>query len=341
MAGAGWFALMTYVVRVSDRGRVAWRAIFLGLLLCSAGAGSEVAQTPEAAPRVAILCSPYRSYREAADALQGVLESRGHACTLITLPKDGDKENRAKAIQSLIETKAAVIVTSGPNATMLALSAVPETPVVFFMVHNALDAEFLSSDSPHRQRVAGVAADVSPKDWLDWIGRLDPGASRLGILRSPRTRRTVGAIESEAQKRGVECAIVDVEDQDFIEALEKLGKADPSGVLMTLDTKVYNSTTVEHLLVWGIRTSTPIWAFSAGIVKAGAFAGLFPDGKEVGRLTAATVQEILRGTPPSKIGARYPRKVIRAVNDRTAGMIEKPVSDKAVDETTLRSGDKP
>ncbi len=337
---------MTLAVRTTNPRQLARRALLIcavlpSAVLCGAGAASDTPPSRDAPPRIAILCSPYRSYRQAAGALQKDLEGRGHACTLITLPKGKDKEGRTKAIQALAETKATVIVTSGANATMMALSAVAETPVVFFMVHNALDADFLSTKSPHRERVAGVTADVSPKDWLDWIGRLDPEASRLSILRSPRTLRTIGAIESEARTRGIKCAIVDVEGEEFLPAVEKLGKAGPGGVLMTLDPTVYKSATVEHLLVWGIRTKTPVWAVSAGIVKAGAFAGLFPDGEAVGQLTAATVQEVLDGKPPARIGVRYPRQLTRAVNDRTAKLIKKTISAKAVDKATLRFGAKP
>jgi len=321
--------------------RLIWKAI-LAVVICS---WTQMAMAePRAAgdrTRVAILCSPYRSYREAASALQEALEQGGCECVLIELPKAGDEPARKEALKRLAEAKPVVIATSGANATSIVLEAVPNTPVVFFMVHNALDAAFMANGNPNRARVAGVAADVSPKDWIDWIVRLDPYGKRIGVLRSPRTRRTVEALEQAARHRGVILSVVDVEENGFLKAIDALNNKDPSSILMTLDPKVYNAATVEHLLVWGIREKKPVWAFSASIVKAGAFAGLYPQAKAVGRQAAELVQKVIEGTAPNKLGVQYPRQVTKAVNDRTAEMIGVTLSSKATDERTVRFGAKP
>ncbi|MFH1419821.1 MAG: ABC transporter substrate binding protein [Planctomycetota bacterium] len=290
---------------------------------------------------VAILVGPYSSYREAACVLQETLEQKGLRCVLIELPKAADEPAHAEALKRLVEARPTVIATSGANITVLALETVQKTPVVFFMVHNALDASFMAKDNPDRVRVAGVAADVSPEDWIDWIIRLVPHSKRIGVLGSVRTKRTVEAIGRAAGKRNVMLSIVDVGKDDFLQALDTLNREHPNGVLMTLDAKVYNSATVERLLVWGIREKQPVWAFSASIVRAGAFAGLYPQTEAVGRQAAELVQKVIDGTAPNKLGVQYPRQVTSAVNARTAEMIGVPLSNKAVDEKTVRFGAKP
>ncbi len=290
---------------------------------------------------VAILVGPYRSYREAASTLQKTLEDAGQRCVLIELPKGADEVARKEAMKRLVDAQPVVIATSGANITSLALKSVPKIPVVFFMVHNALDASFMAEDDPNRGRVTGVAADVAPEDWIDWILRLAPDTRNIGVLVSQRTQRTVAAIGRAAKKRNVRFSVVDIGKGEFLQSLEALNGEHPDGVLMTLDPKVYNSATVERLLVWGIREKKPVWAFSASIVKAGAFAGVYPEPKAVGRQTAELVQKVVGGTAPAKLGVQYPLAVARAVNERTAETIDVPLRKEAVDENTVRFGVKP
>lgn len=331
------------VIRFIDRLRLrlSWRGI-LAIAICwwTAPAAADP-PPPDGRTRVAILCSPYRSYAQAASALRETLEHQGHECIFIELPQSGDESARKKALERLAEAQAAVIATSGATATSLALKAVPDTPVVFFMVHNALDAGFMAEDSPDRARVTGVAADISPKEWIDWIVQLDASGRNIGVLRSPRTGRTIAALEQAARERGVTISAVDVEGNEFFKAIDALREKRSSSVLMTLDPTVFNGATVEELLVWGIRQKKPIWAFSASTVKAGALAGQYADGQAVGQQAAELIQIVIDGASPSELGLQYPRGVTKAVNERTARMIGVELNDDVIDAKAIRFGEKP
>ncbi len=109
---------------------------------------------------------------------------------------------------------------------------------------------------------------------------------------------------------------------------------------MIPDARVYNSTTIQRLLLWGLRQKKPVWTFSANIVKAGALAGMFSDAGKTARQTAELAGGILGGVAPGKIGLRYARDVGTAVNVRTAKMIEVKL-DKVVFPDTIKFGEEP
>ena len=308
-------------------------AITLCLLLATAAATAADPQAP-----VAILYGSQRSYQEAATALRQALEAQGRKCLLVELPKTQDTATDQRIVQQLVEAKPGLIAASGATATSLALESVPTAPVVFFMVPNALDADFLNDSSPYRARVTGVAADVSPKDQIDWIVRLHPAGKRVGVLHSPRTKRTVEAIRVAGAERGVEVVAIEDDGTEFAKAVDTLLQKGCGSALMIPDAKIYNQTSIQHLLLWGIRQKKPVWTFSDSIVKSGAMAGLYCDTQAIGRQTAELVVKVLDGTPPSSLGVQYPRQFGRAVNDRTAEMIGLRLDESVIGRDTLRFG---
>ena len=289
--------------------------------------------------RVAILCTPYRSYQEAAESLRSSLEAAGRECILIALPKGKDEKAQQEALRQLRQAQPTVVAASGAGVTTLALEALPEVPVVFFMVPNALDAEFMQNRA--RARVTGVAADVEPRAQIERILRLHPKTQALAVPCGDRTRRTVAALKQAARRRNIRVNVVEVTPGGFVEALRALDVQRTDGVVMVLDPEVYNSASVEHLLLWGLRQQKPIWAFSASIVKAGALAGSYPDSEAVGRQTAELVLSVLKGTPPADLDIQYPRAITHAVNLRTAEMLHLHLTEAALGEGTLRFGAQP
>jgi ABC-type uncharacterized transport system substrate-binding protein len=202
-----------------------------------------------------------------------------------------------------------------------ALETIPEAPVVFFMMPNALDANFLHDDSRHRARVAGVTSDVAPAQQVDWIRRTQPDRNRIAVLCSTRTERTAEALEIAGRARGIEISPVHARHDRFPAAIDALNEGGFDGVVMIPDSQVYNSPNVQRLLLWGLRQKRPVWAFSDKVVKAGALAGIYSDPARVGNQAAEIAGEILRGKNPKAIGLRHPRSPGRAVNLRTAEMI--------------------
>ena len=311
-------------------------AIALGVW--SAIAGPVHAEGPQSA-RVAIVFGHQHTYRQAAQALQRSLEAAGLECVAAELPKSGESDARDRLADLLATPKPTVIASAGAPATVFALQAFSDVPVVFFMVPNMVDAAFIGEDNPHRSRLAGVAADVSPDDRMEWIKRLHPACRNIAVLHSFRTKRTAEALSAAARRRGMTVKSLEADRQRFPDAIKALNNSGCDGVLMIPDAKVYNAPNVRRLLLWGIRQKKPVWAFSKSVVKAGALAGQYSDAESVGRQAAGLIQEVLAGADAASIGPRYPRRVLRAVNERTADMIRVRLPSGAVGADTARYGD--
>ncbi len=305
-----------------------WRLIAVTVWVCACLAVPDrSARGDDPDVRVVVLCGPQRTYRQAASALRDSLASAGCQSLLVELPKNGEGPILDEALRQLVEANPTVIAAAGSNATSLALATVPDVPVVFFAVPNVLDAEFSAPGRVDRGRVAGVAADVSPAEQIAWITRLHPQARKLGLLHSRRTRLTAEAISRAAAQRGISVATIESDKGEFAGSIDALNQQGVDGVLMIPDAKVYNSASVQRLLLWGIRQKKPVWAFSAGVVKAGALGGQFADNQAVGEHAAELIQQVIRSEPVGKLGVQYPRKTGRAVNERTAEIVSINLAD--------------
>ncbi len=307
----------------------------LGLICCCAG--SAPAAPPDAA-RIGIVAGPQTTYRQAADAAEQALREAGHTCIRYVLPIGNNQQAMAKLAGQLRESGVDVLACAGSDASLLALQATPDTPVVAFMIPNALDAPFLADDYALRSRVAAVAADPAPEQLIDWIIDLTPDHDHVGVLHSERTQRTVSALRSAGARRGITVTAIDASKDAFPEAVEALTQQACDGVLMIPDAAVYNAPNVKRLLLWGLRQERAVWGFSDSIVKAGALAGQFPDEASVARETTQLIERILAGAQPGELPVSYVAEPQRAVNLRTAEMIRVRLREWAIGPHTIRMG---
>ena len=290
--------------------------------------------------RVAVLYGAKGPYETAAAALAETLRNSHVECTLIDIPANDDDARRA-ALEQLASTKPTLIAAGGTAATSLALDTVPEVPVVFFMVPNALDTPFLAEDSANRARVAGVSSDIDPAVQMEWVARTGRNVNRVAVLYSARSAQTVRALATAGREHDIDLVAIEADVDRFPESIETLTSSRCDGVLMIPDAKVYNSPNVQRLLLWGIRQQHPVWTFSDNVVKAGAFSGLSCDSAAVGRQAGTIVLRLTKGESPKAIGLQYPQEVGKAVNVHTAGMIDIPVNDRVFTAEVVRMGEHP
>ena len=321
---------------------LARQSIGCGLRVTLLGIVAWVATVPALAQldqaRVAVLYDAPKPCQAAADALVAELQSAGYEYAAIQLSSD-DPDALERALKQVAEFKPTVIAAGGTTATQQALKAVADVPVVFFMVPNALDTPFLADDFPAQGRVTGVASDIDPVQQVDWIERTQPRLKKIGVLCSSHSRRTVAALEKAGQQHGLTVIVILANRDEFPKAIEELNESGCDGVLMIPDAQVYNSPNVQRLLLWGVRRKKPVWTFSANVVKAGAFSGLYCDSKAVGEQVAQLVRQVHDGKAPPAIGLRYPQYTARAVNVHTADMIGVSPDGKVFASGVVRMGE--
>ena len=316
-----------------------WLVLAAALLV--GGGVADVAAVQESEPvRVAVLISAKGSYRAAARALQTSLDAQGYESVILELPPSRDHAGRADVARELVATRATIIATGGQSATVFALQTIPEIPVLFFMIPNALDATILSSASDHTDRLAGVTSDVDPVEQVDFILRVQPAVRRIAVLHSARSERTVAALRLAAGRRGLDVVSIDASKSAFPQAIEQLNRSGADAVLMIPDSRVYDSPTVQRLILWGVRQRRGVFTFSQNLTKAGALAGLYSRSDALGRQTAELVRRVASGEQAASIGLAYPTTAYKAINSRTAQLLNVAVDRTLVDVDLLEVEDK-
>lgn len=283
---------------------------------------------PAAPQRVAIVYQDKPLYESAAAALRQQLQADQTACDVIKLPTLDTADRRA-ALEKLRSLRPTLIATAGPTLTTDALEQIPDLPVVFFVVPNALDAPFLQPDYRHRGRVFGVSSDPSPEEQVRWLKQLTPSAGTVAVLHSARTPRTPAALRDAAAELNLRLVPLKAESGEFGAALQELDSRQVDAVLMIPDAGVYNAPNVEALLLWGLRQKHAVYGFSESIVSAGALSGIYVEPADVGRETAALIKQVLHERPENAGEPRYAAPVRRAINLRTAELIQVSVEQAA------------
>jgi ABC-type uncharacterized transport system substrate-binding protein len=322
-------------------------------------AGQSAADGADAV-KVVIAFTPHPLYREMTNGLETAVKEKEWPYSVVELPasdqETGNSPGRtgdpgaaatqpaspsasSQEIRKRLEAaKPTVIVAVGTEATYFALGAVAKVPVVFCMVPNALDAAFLAEGSRHKSRVAGVATDVSPKEQIAWAQKLDEEVKNIGVLYSARTRRTMEALRAAGQDSGITITPIETNKIDFLKAIELLTSNRCDGAIMLPDSDVYNTPTVQRLLLWGLRARKPVWAFSSKIVKAGAFAGWQPKDEAIVSQTIDIVDKIMSGSDVASIGVKYPTKITCSINERSTELIGVSVPDEVLNKVEERFG---
>lgn len=333
------------------------RLLALAVGLCLMAPGILRAQPCD----VALVLTPSDLYEQAATPIRALLTKDGRRCEIVRFspskaetptsteaaatenlasrPADDSRSEAEQAADRLAVLKPKVVVAVGTAATSLALQALPGTPVVFCMVPNFSDRQFAEGEGD-ADRLAGVTTDIAPVDQFRWIKRLCPSVRTIGILHGARTRKTADALAKAAQLQNINVVRIPAKLDQFPTAIAELDNQDCDAVLMVADSEVYNAASAQRLLVWGVRSRKPVWAFSPNLVKAGAFAAAYSEPDSMARQVTQMVKELLAGKKPKELGMQYPDHVLKAANERTAELIGVPLAKDILDALDARFGQK-
>lgn len=138
--------------------------------------------------------------------------------------------------------------------------------------------------------VAGIVLEFPPETELRWLQRFLPGQRTIGVLFNPSQNQT--RIDAAASPRDLPDAVV------------------------------LNPRTAKPILVFALRNRIPFVGISEAWVKAGALYALDRDYRDIGAQCGELALKILRGAPPQSLPPVTPRKVLYAVNLKTARLLK-------------------
>jgi putative tryptophan/tyrosine transport system substrate-binding protein len=202
--------------------------------------------------------------------------------------------------------------------------ALDGVPVLATLVPRAL---YESLSAKTRSPISGVFLDQPLSRFLDLLRLAMPERKHIGVLVGAESAPFVAQLTKAAASRGLQLSTVPVaSDEDLYPALRSvLNDAD---VLLALpDARVYNTGSLQNILITTYRQRVPMVAFAPGYVRAGATLALFSSPSQSGVQTANIVKVFLggRGLPAPQVAGDFSV----AVNDRVARSLGLSIDDGA------------
>ena len=195
----------------------------------------------------------------------------GEARVIVTIGTQAAKAVAAR------RTTAAVLHTLLPRETFEALAAPP----------NGAKPSAIYLDQPEQRLLALLATAL-------------PGQSRIALLSGPSSEQRIKRMTTAAGEVRLQVAVERVEhERDIYPALERLLRDSPILVAQP-DSLVFNSYTIQNILLTSYRNRAPLIGFSPAYVRAGALLALYSTPAQIGRQAAAAARATLagRGLPP-------------------------------------------
>ncbi|HEU4402890.1 MAG TPA: ABC transporter substrate binding protein [Candidatus Polarisedimenticolia bacterium] len=296
-------------------------ALLAGAALPGGGGLAHAAPAGQEA-RIAVLVSQDAApYQEALQGFRRSLEQQGIRATVDVYPLHGDGANAAPALQRARQDHARLLLTLGSLGTQAAVREAPGLPVVAGLILN-------QDDLGKAANATGVVLEFPVETEFRWLQRLLPKEHNVGVLFNPAENQgRVDAATRVARTIGLTLQARKVESpRDLPDALESL--ANRADVLWGLaDQVVLTPQTVKPILLFSIRNRIPFIGLSLTWVKAGALYALDRDYGDIGAQCGELAAKVLQGSAPAALPPVPPRKVIYAINMKTAKLLKLDIQE--------------
>ena len=169
---------------------------------------------------------------------------------------------------------------------------------------------------------------------LDLIQLALPQRPRIGVMLGNHSSPQVPLLDEEMRRRSLSLTQTQIDpNEPMFAKLQTLLEA--SQVLLALpDPQVFNSGTLQNILLSALRAGVPMVSFSPAYVKAGALMAIYSTPTQVGQQAAQLARAVLQGKelPP----AQYPRDFSIDVNASLARSMDLNVDAQTLTERLKR-----
>ena len=263
-------------------------------------------------------------YEGVVSGVQGALRVQGKPA-LAVHSLSGEGEAAMRALRDARLKGKAPLITVGSNATRAALDAPGKAPVIACMIVDADDIR----EAPD---ATGVVLEFSLETQLEWIRRFVPDSQAIGVLYNPEENAArIADARKVAERLGFRLVAREINrPQDLPGALDSLAR-EADLLLAVTDRMVLSRQTTQAILLFSFRNRMPFSGLSASWVKAGALYALERDYEDMGAQCAEMAMDVANGRAPHSIRPVGPRKVVYAINARTAEQLKLRLAPDLID----------
>jgi len=284
----------------------AWQLLLLCLLLATG-------QTHAAPPIIAVFLSETgRPHLEVLEALRTELGQIAN----ITLVNE----------QEAVPKGTALIITIGVKATeALARSGAPAPALATLVPRASFESLVGLSQGRDRSKFSAVFLDLPPRRQLALLHLAFPERRRVALLTGSCSESQVGQLTAAAKDLGMSILSAPVQSESEIyPALQRL--LPETDILLALpDPAVYNSHTIQDILLTTYHFRVPLAGFSPAYAKAGALLAMYSTPARIGSQAADMARTVLSGQPvPPPEYARHMDITTNAHVARSLGIVLEP-----------------
>lgn len=269
--------------------RVHW---FLASIMavCAALAGTALAagtQTPPAISPVIVLSDPAPAYDEAMRAMRDNLQRLTPGLQPTTLDwRDLTALGRNQAVVTIGSQAARAVARSGFRG-----------PVLHTLIPRSA---FIDLDTGARGQVSAIFIDQPAERQIALIRQALPRWHKVALLSGPDSSELTRQLAATAHEQHLLPALETAgSDNGLYAALQKL-LIEPAVLVATPDPAVFNSYTIQNILLTAYRQRSPVIGFSPAYVRAGAILAVYSTPRQIGTQAAEILSAQLSGSrlPP-------------------------------------------
>ena len=283
----------------------------LRCLFLSCWLGCCVVSAAQATDVVIVSSERSPAYAQAAQALVSELErSGGSRYDMLLLT--------ATEFAGVADLRPKLFVALGAQAAQaLAQVALPAPVLCALLPRSSFERVLLASSRKASSQFSALYLDQPLSRQLGLIQLALPEARRIGVLWGPESQAQAATLRALAQARGLSLLEASVEQHELLFPALKLALEDSDVLLALADPEVYNSSSIQNILLTSFRAKVPIVAFSPAYVQAGALLALHVTPEQIGQQAATMATAVLRGKdlPATPL---YSRDFSVAVNEHVA-----------------------
>ncbi len=264
------------------------RFLWLSALLCLAG-GLAHAQ----AKVVIVTSDSSATYVQAAEVLTLELKRKGVEEADIRRMDLSEWGTGAEHVSA-----SGIYVALGTAATQaMALNSMSAPVLAILIPRASFDRVLRASGRKASADFTAIYLDQPLQRQLTMIRLALPQAKRMGVLWGPDSRYKAPLLHSLAAANGFllnEAGLAGELDV-YTDLKQVLGDSDL--FLALADPQVFNTSSIQNILLTTIRAQVPVVAFSPAYVRAGALLALYATPEQVARQSATLVWAVLHGRP--------------------------------------------
>lgn len=227
-----------------------------------------------------------------------------------------DLSNKDQIISGMKGGNFKLIVAIGSQAADFAKTNFPEIPLVFTMVVNP-DRMGLTGNN-----ITGVALDVPVREELVILKSIDKKAKRLGtIYTQPVNNSLIDTLRTIASQLDLTVVPVSITSSTDIQKAmaELIGKCD--ALWIPPDPSLNSEEVVRYIGSTSLSKQLPCVGPTDRYVRSGAIFSLSADNVEAGKIAGDLANQILQGTPPSRIAPQSMQKPRVIINLKAADLL--------------------